>query len=77
METIKAYQNLAFTTAQTTKLLTRRSSKKVNVAGINLELDEYKEEIDNIETKYKTRQQALVDKQKTNKSVLLLFRYFS
>jgi hypothetical protein len=45
-----------FTTAQTTKLLTRRSSKKVNVAGINLELDEYKREIDNIETKYKTRQ---------------------
>jgi hypothetical protein len=33
---------------------------------INL-MDEYKREVDVIETKYKTKQQVLLEKQKTNK----------
>jgi two-component system NarL family sensor kinase len=65
----KAYQNLALYNTTNDGVVDEEKLKKVNVAGINLELDEYKREIDNIETKYKTRQQALVDKQLKNKQV--------
>jgi signal transduction histidine kinase len=68
----KAYQNLALYNSTNDEVVDEEKLKKVNVAGINLELDEYKREIDNIETKYKTRQQALVDKQLKNKQVSVI-----
>jgi two-component system NarL family sensor kinase len=37
-----------------------------------LELDEYKREIDNIETKYKTKQQVLLENQSKNKQISII-----
>jgi two-component system NarL family sensor kinase len=65
----KAYQNLALYNTTNDAVVDEDKLKKVNIAGINLELDEYKREIDNIETKYKTNQQLLLDKQLKNKQV--------
>jgi two-component system NarL family sensor kinase len=65
----KAYQNLALYNTTNDAVVDEDKLKKVNIAGINLELDEYKREIDNIETKYKTKQQLLLDKQLKNKQV--------
>lgn len=68
----KAYQNLAIYNALTTELNYEEKLKKINVIGINLELDEYKREIDNIETKYKTKQQVLLEKQSKNKQISII-----
>ena len=76
----KAYQNLNAYNELTTKLNNEERLKKINVAGINLEIDEYKREIDNI----KTNHQLLIEKQYTNKlisiiiiTILLLIIVFS
>ncbi|WP_415583336.1 ATP-binding protein [Flavobacterium frigoris] len=68
----KAYQNLAIYNTLTTELNYEEKLKKINVIGINLELDEYKREIDNIETKYKTKQQVLLEKQSKNKQISII-----
>lgn len=68
----KAYQHLAAYNAITTNLNYAEKLKKINVAGINLELDEYKREIDNIEIKYKTKEQLLVEKQSRNKQISVI-----
>ena len=68
----KAYENLALYNRITTELHDDEKLKKVNIAGINLELDEYKREIDNIETKYKTKQQLLLEKQSKNKQISII-----
>lgn len=82
-----AYKNLALYNSTNEEVNDEDKHKKINVAGINLELDEYKREIDNIETKYKTKQQILLEKQSKNKQisiiiisllllVIILFYYF-
>jgi two-component system NarL family sensor kinase len=68
----KAYQNLATYNTLTTELNYEEKLRKINVAGINLELDEYKREIDNIETKYKTKQQVLLENQSKNKQISII-----
>jgi len=68
----KAYQNLALYNTTNDQVNDEDKYKKVNVAGINLELDEYKREIDNIETKYKTKQQILLEKQSKNKQISII-----
>ncbi|AOZ98343.1 two-component sensor histidine kinase [Flavobacterium commune] len=80
----KAYENLYAYNELTAKLNDEEKLKKVNVAGINLEIDEYKREIDNIKTEYKTSHQILLEKQSKNKfisiiiiTILLLFIVFS
>jgi signal transduction histidine kinase len=65
----KAYQNLASYNAINAELSYEEKRKKINVAGINLELDEYKREIDNIEIRYKTKEQILLEKQAKNKQI--------
>ena len=65
----KAYENLADYNKITAELNDEEKHKKVNVAGINLELDQYKREIDNIETKYHTSQQILIERQYKNKQI--------
>lgn len=67
-----AYQNLALYNSTNEEVNDEDKHKKVNVAGINLELDEYKREIDNIETKYKTKQQILLEKQSKNKQISII-----
>jgi two-component system NarL family sensor kinase len=68
----KAYQNLALYNTTTAGVVDEDKHKKVNVAGINLELDEYKREVDNIETKYKTKQQILLEQQSKNKQISVI-----
>jgi two-component system NarL family sensor kinase len=67
-----AYQNLALYNTTNAEVIDEDKLKKVNVAGINLELDEYKREIDIIETKYKTKEQVLLEKQSKNKQISLI-----
>lgn len=80
----KAYENLTAYNEITNQLNTEEKLKKLNVTGINLEIDEYKREIDNIKTKYRTNHQILLEKQSKNKlisiviiSILLMIIIFS
>ncbi|WP_348810875.1 tetratricopeptide repeat-containing sensor histidine kinase [Flavobacterium maritimum] len=68
----KAYENLALYNTITTALNDEEKLRKANVAGINLEIDEYKREIDNIETKYKTKEHQLLEKQSKNKKISIV-----
>ncbi len=68
----KAYENLANYNTISAELNNEEKLKKVNVAGINLELDEYKREIDNIENKYQTNQQILIERQYKNKQISVI-----
>ncbi|UQD56544.1 ATP-binding protein [Flavobacterium sp. K5-23] len=68
----KAYENLALYNSITAVINNEEKLKKANVAGINLQLDEYKREIDNMETKYKTDQQLLINKQNKNIQVSVI-----
>jgi signal transduction histidine kinase len=45
---------------------------KANAAGINLQLDEYKREIDKIGSEYKTKEQILLQQQSKNKKILVV-----
>lgn len=67
-----AYQNLDRYNALTAELNYNEKQKKINVAGINLQIDEYKREIDNIETKYKSKEQLLLERQLKNKRISIL-----
>lgn len=68
----KAYKNLALYNSTNDQVVDEAKLKKVNVAGINLQIDEYKREIDNIETKYKTKEQILLEKQYKNKQISII-----
>jgi two-component system NarL family sensor kinase len=68
----KAYENLANYNTVSAELNNEEKLKKANVAGINLELDQYKREIDNIETKYQTSQQILIERQYKNKQISVI-----
>lgn len=68
----KAYQNLDRYNTITAELNYNEKQKKINVAGINLQIDEYKREIDKIETKYKSKEQLLLEKQSKNRRISLL-----
>lgn len=67
-----AYKNLDRYNAITAELNYAEKQKKINVAGINLQIDEYKREIDNIETKYKSKEQLLLEKQFKNRRISVL-----
>lgn len=68
----KAYENLTLYNSITAELNYEEKLKKTNVAGINLEIDRYKREIDNIETKYKTNQNLLIEKQIKNRKISIV-----
>jgi signal transduction histidine kinase len=68
----KAYENLDSYNTITAELNNEEKLKKANVAGINLELDRYKREIDNIETKYQTNQQIMIERQYKNKQISII-----
>ncbi|TDE52592.1 response regulator [Flavobacterium sp. GT3P67] len=65
----KAYENLERYNAITDELYNKEKLDKASVAGINLELDEYKREIDKIEIEKKTQLQSL----EKSKTIVLLF----
>ena len=67
-----AYQNLTLFNELTTALNIEEKLNKANVAGINLEIDEYKREIDKIGNEYKTKESLLIQEQSKNKKILIL-----
>ena len=64
-----AYENLARYNLITDELYNKEKIRKANLAGINLELDEYKREIDKIETEKIAQLQSL----RKSKIIVLLF----
>ena len=68
----EAYTNLALYNAITDELNDAAKFSKANVAGINLQIDEYKREIDKIEIEYKTKEQILLQQQSKNKKILVV-----
>ncbi|WP_269685179.1 tetratricopeptide repeat-containing sensor histidine kinase [Flavobacterium lacustre] len=68
----KAYENLDIYNALTSALNDEEKLKKVNVAGINLEIDEYKREIEKIESEYKSKQRILLREQALNKRIVIV-----
>lgn len=65
----KAYENLALYNKITQELYNEEKLKKANVAGINLELDEYKREVNKIEKEKTLQAQSL----KKSKIIVILF----
>ena len=64
----KAYENLLLYNKLTTALNNEEKIKKANTAGMNLEIDEYKREIDAIETK----QNELLETQLRNRKISIV-----
>jgi len=65
----KAYEHLAIYNTITDDIYNAELLKKANVAGINLELDEYKREIDRIEVEKNLQSQSL----KKSRIIVVLF----
>ncbi|MEL1253999.1 ATP-binding protein [Flavobacterium sp. DGU38] len=59
----KAYENILEFNRLTDEILTLAKQKKTKLIGINLELDEFKREVDKIETAYKKKQKILQEEQ--------------
>ncbi len=74
---IEDYKNLDLYKTLDEELRSEDKLKKVKIAGINLELDEYKRELGKIDKLYKTKQQLFKSEQDRNKKivsfVILLF----
>jgi len=68
----KAFDHLTLYNKITEELHIEDKLSKANVVGINLEIDEYKREIDKIETRYKTKQSKLLDEQSRNKKIVII-----
>lgn len=65
----KAYQNLELYNTIQQKIYNENKLKKANVVGINLELDEYKRELDRIEIEKKLQSQSL----RKSRIIVILF----
>lgn len=65
-----AYKNLALYHVLNEELNNEDKLRKVDVAGLNLEVDEYKRDIDKIGNQYKSNQQSLLLEQSRNKKVV-------
>ncbi|PWA09393.1 ATP-binding protein [Flavobacterium laiguense] len=68
----KAYENLRLYNKITDEQQLENKLKKANVIGANLEIDQYKREIDKIETKYKIKQNKLLEEQSRNKKIVII-----
>ena len=67
-----AYENLKIYNTITEELNNEEKLSKANVAGINLQIDEYKREIDKIGTEFKTKEQDLLKAQSKNKKIVIV-----
>lgn len=65
----KAYENLALYNSITEELYNKEKLKKANLAGINLELDEYKREVNKIEIEKKLQAKSI----KQSQIIVVLF----
>lgn len=68
----KAYTFLEQYNKLTEEINSEEKLKKANVAGINLELDEYKREIDKISNSYKSKETYWLEQQSRNKKIVIL-----
>jgi two-component system NarL family sensor kinase len=68
----KAYENLLLYNKITDELDNSEKLKEANLAGINLELDEYKRDIDKIENKYKTKEHLLMENHSRNRKISVI-----
>ncbi|PXY40960.1 two-component sensor histidine kinase [Flavobacterium cheongpyeongense] len=73
----KAYENILEFNRLTNEIDDLAKQKKTKLAGVNLELDEFKREVDKIETAYKNKQKLLQEEQSKHKkifsTIVLLF----
>jgi two-component system NarL family sensor kinase len=67
----KAFENLRLYNKITDELNIEEKLKKANIVGVNLEVDQYKREIDKIESKYKAKQNKLIEEQSRNKKIVI------
>ena len=67
-----AYKNLILYNIITEELNNEEKHNKANLAGINLEIDEYKREIDKIESEFKTKENLLIQEQSRNKKFVIV-----
>ena len=67
-----AYKNLELYNKTTDELNIKEKLNKANVAGINLQIDEYKREIDKIGNDYKTKEYLLIQEQSRNKKFVIV-----
>lgn len=67
-----AYKNLELYNKITDELNIEEKLNKANVVGINLQIDEYKREIDKIGNDYKTKESILIQEQSRNKKIVIL-----
>jgi len=68
----EAYRNLEKYNQLTEEINSEEKIKKANLAGINLELDEYKREIDKIAVTYKNKETIWKEEQSRNKKIVLV-----
>jgi signal transduction histidine kinase len=67
-----AYLNLARYNQITEELNNEEKLNKANVAGINLQIDEYKREIDKIENQFEDQKNKLLKEQDRNKKIVIV-----
>ena len=67
-----AYKNLALHNKTIEELDLEEKLTKAHVAGIDLQIDEYKREIDKIGTDYKTKESLLLHEQSRNKKIVIV-----
>src|SRR6185312_14856793 len=82
----KAYENVLEFNRLTNELIAIAKQKKTKLIGVNLELDEFKREVDKIETEYKNKQKLLQEEQSQHKKafsiivvlflIITIFFYF-
>ncbi|MGO4773342.1 ATP-binding protein [Flavobacterium sp. W22_SRS_FK3] len=73
----KAYENILDFNRLTNEINDLAKEKKTKLIGVNLELDEFKREVDKIEAEYKNKQKLLLEEHYRNKKIfsiiILLF----
>ena len=67
-----AYKNLELHNKTIEELDLEEKLTKANVAGIDLQIDEYKREIDKIGNDYKTKENVLLQQQSRNKKIVIV-----
>jgi signal transduction histidine kinase len=65
----KAYENILEFNRLTNEITDLAKQKKTKLIGVNLELDEFKREVDKIETEYKNKQKLLQEEQSRHKKI--------
>nr|WP_294932466.1 ATP-binding protein [uncultured Flavobacterium sp.] len=74
----KAYENILEFNRLTNEIIDLAKEKKTKLIGVNLELDEFKREVDKIEAEYKNKQKLLQKEHSRNKKIfsVIIFLFF-